>query len=188
MTTEAAPAAAAQPAPQSSNDNNASPAKIAEDRIGFREGTRKLSQRFADAVTAGMGSWKFVIGQSMIMTGWIVANTTKLLPMIAPWDPNLFLLNLALSTEAALAASFIMMSQNRQSEKDRATAQHDLQVDIESERGIKEINRKLDAIIEALPPEQIRAVAALMKPMPPPVPAPVAAAVSKAQKATHSPS
>lgn len=137
-----------------------------------------LSQRFSDAVTRGMGSWKFVIGQSIIMTAWITLNTTNVLPMIPKWDPSLILLNLALSTEAALAASFIMMSQNRQAAKDRLAVQHDLHVDILSEKGIQEINRKLDTIIGVLPPEQVKALAAALATSPAPAPVAVAAAAA----------
>jgi uncharacterized membrane protein len=115
-----------------------------------------LSERFADAVTGGMGSWKFIFGQTVILAAWIALNTTTVLP-IPHWDPSLILLNLGLSCEAAFAGAFILMSQNRQAEKDRLTVQNDYNVDLQSERTINEINRKLDALIAVLPPEQLKA-------------------------------
>ena len=68
------------------------------------------------------------------------------------------LLNLVLSTEASFAASFIMMSQNRQSEKDRLTAAKDYQIDVEAHAHVKELNRKLDLILAAIPPDQLKAL------------------------------
>ncbi len=69
-------------------------------------------QRIADTVAATMGSWKFIIIQSVILLAWIALNITA---YIEHWDPYPFiLLNLALSFQAAYAAPFIMMSQNRQ--------------------------------------------------------------------------
>ncbi|MEZ0222962.1 MAG: DUF1003 domain-containing protein [Alphaproteobacteria bacterium] len=116
-----------------------------------------LSQKFADAVTGAMGSWKFVFGQAIVLAAWITLNTTNILP-IPHWDPNLILLNLALSTEAAFAGAFILMSQNRRSEKDRQMAQSDYHVDLSAERTIKEMDRKLDAILASIPPEHLQAM------------------------------
>jgi uncharacterized membrane protein len=114
-----------------------------------------LSQKFADAVTGAMGSWKFVFGQTVVLAAWITLNTTNILP-IPHWDPSLILLNLGLSCEAAFAGAFILMSQNRRSEKDRQMAQSDYHVDLSAERTIKEMNRKLDAILAAIPAEKVR--------------------------------
>jgi len=116
-----------------------------------------LGQKFADAVTAGMGSWTFVITQAALLAGWIGVNTAAIL---TPWDPNLTLLNLALSCETALAGSFIMMSQKRGAEKDRLTAHSDYLLDLEAERDIKELNRKLDILMAALPPDRLKAAMA----------------------------
>ena len=102
-----------------------------------------LSQRFADAVTGGMGSWTFILGQTAVLAAWIGLNVTA---VVTPWDPNLTLLNLALSCEAAFAGAFILMSQNRRDEKNRLLAQNDYLVDLKSEQGIKELNRKLDIL------------------------------------------
>jgi uncharacterized membrane protein len=83
-----------------------------------------LGQRVADQVAATMGSWKFIILQSIILLVWIVLNVAA---YVEHWDPYPFiLLNLALSFQAAYAAPFIMMSQNRQQEIDRQAASDDL--------------------------------------------------------------
>ena len=71
-----------------------------------------LGQKVADQVAAGMGSWPFIIVQSALLAVWIVLNVVG---YVKHWDPYPFiLLNLALSFQAAYAAPFIMMSQNRQ--------------------------------------------------------------------------
>ena len=76
-----------------------------------------VGQRIADTVAANMGSWRFIIIQSAILVVWIILNVTA---YIQQWDPYPFiLLNLALSFQAAYAAPFIMMSQNRQQDIDR---------------------------------------------------------------------
>jgi uncharacterized membrane protein len=101
-------------------------------------------QRIADAVAATMGSWTFIIIQSAILAVWIVLNVTA---FIQQWDPYPFiLLNLALSFQAAYAAPFIMMSQNRQQDIDRQSAEHDYQVNIKAELEIELLHRKIDAL------------------------------------------
>src|SRR4051812_4527023 len=85
-----------------------------------------LGQKIADAVAATMGSWTFIIIQSAILTVWIILNVTA---YVKQWDPYPFiLLNLALSFQAAYAAPFIMMSQNRQQDIDRKSAENDFKV------------------------------------------------------------
>jgi uncharacterized membrane protein len=75
-------------------------------------------ERIADGVASVMGSWRFIIWQSVIVGCWIVLN---LVGLGLRWDPYPFiLLNLLFSTQAAYAAPIIMMSQNRQAQKDRA--------------------------------------------------------------------
>ncbi len=119
-----------------------------------------LSQKFADAVTGGMGSWSFVMGQAIVMGAWIAVNTTRVIPFIPQFDPSLILLNLALSTEAALGAAFILMSQNRQTEQDRLIKQHDLAVDKAADARVNGLDKKLDAILNILSPEQLKALKA----------------------------
>ncbi len=90
-----------------------------------------FGQRIADTVADTMGSWPFIIVQSTILATWIILNVTA---WINHWDPYPFiLLNLMLSFQAAYAAPFIMMSQNRQAAKDRIAAEIDHQVNQKAE-------------------------------------------------------
>jgi uncharacterized membrane protein len=105
-----------------------------------------LGQRIADTVAATMGSWNFIIIQSAILAVWIVAN---LLAVVKHWDPYPFiLLNLALSFQAAYAAPFIMMSQNRQADIDRTKVENDYQVNIKAELEIELLHQKIDEMRE----------------------------------------
>ena len=89
-----------------------------------------------------MGSWKFIIIQSTILLFWIILNATA---YIRHWDPYPFiLLNLALSFQAAYAAPFIMMSQNRQQDIDRKQAENDYQINIKAELEIELLHQKID--------------------------------------------
>jgi uncharacterized membrane protein len=101
-------------------------------------------QRIADAVAATMGSWRFIIIQSTILLLWIALNVTA---YVQRWDPYPFiLLNLALSFQAAYAAPFIMMSQNRQQDVDRTKAAADYQVNIKAELEIELLHEKIDEL------------------------------------------
>jgi uncharacterized membrane protein len=101
-------------------------------------------QRIADTVAATMGSWTFIIIQSVVLAVWIVLN---LIAWSEHWDPYPFiLLNLALSFQAAYAAPFIMISQNRQAERDRHQAEEDYRTNVEAEQRIEDLQRALAAI------------------------------------------
>ena len=101
-------------------------------------------QKIADAVAATMGSWRFIIIQTTILLFWIALNVTA---WIQHWDPYPFiLLNLALSFQAAYAAPFIMMSQNRQQDVDRREAAADYQINIKAELEIELLHQKLDEL------------------------------------------
>ena len=103
-------------------------------------------QFVADKVAAAMGSWPFIIIQTVILIIWMSLNVTA---YVRHWDPYPFiLLNLALSFQAAYAAPFIMMSQNRQAEIDRADARHDYDVNVRAELEIKLLHEKLDQLRE----------------------------------------
>lgn len=103
-------------------------------------------QKIADAVAATMGSWRFIIIQTTILLFWIALNVTA---WIQHWDPYPFiLLNLALSFQAAYAAPFIMMSQNRQQDVDRKEAAADYQINIKAELEIELLHQKLDELRE----------------------------------------
>lgn len=122
-------------------------------RQGFRKSqayrsVRQLTsgQRIADTVATVMGSWTFIICQSIILFVWIILNITA---YVERWDPYPFiLLNLALSFQAAYAAPFIMMSQNRQQDIDRKAAEHDYQINIKAELEIELLHRKIDELRE----------------------------------------
>jgi uncharacterized membrane protein len=105
-----------------------------------------VGQRIADWVAATMGSWPFIIGQSIALALWIVLNVTA---VIQRWDPYPFiLLNLMLSFQAAYAAPFIMMAQNRQQDIDRKEAESDYKINIKAELEIEALHQKLDALRE----------------------------------------
>ena len=105
-----------------------------------------LGQKIADTVATTMGSWRFIIIQSTILLAWIILNVTA---WVQRWDPYPFiLLNLALSFQAAYAAPFIMMSQNRQQDIDRKQAENDYQINIKAELEIELLHQKIDQLRE----------------------------------------
>jgi uncharacterized membrane protein len=121
-------------------------------RRGLRKGGKvqkpdddlTMGQKIADRVAATMGSWPFIIIQSIILLVWIVLNVTAI---VNKWDPYPFiLLNLALSFQAAYAAPFIMMSQNRQQDIDRKEAENDHQINVKAELEIELLHEKVDAL------------------------------------------
>lgn len=102
-----------------------------------------VGQKVADAVANSMGSWKFIIIQTIILLLWIILNSIAI--FVWKWDPYPFIaMNLLLSCQAAYSAPVIMMSQNRQSEKDRLTAQNDYNTDCKGEEEIRHIMEHLD--------------------------------------------
>jgi uncharacterized membrane protein len=101
-----------------------------------------LGQRVADSVAATMGSWRFIIIQSALLAAWVALNVTA---FARHWDPYPFiLLNLALSFQAAYAAPFIMMSQNRQQDIDRKEADSDYKINVKAELEIELLHEKID--------------------------------------------
>ncbi len=100
-----------------------------------------IGARIADAVASFVGSWHFIIIQSTLLALWITLNSVA---FIMHWDGYPYiLLNLALSFQAAYSAPFIMMSQNRQSAKDRLTADHDYQLNIKAEEETRQLIQHL---------------------------------------------
>jgi uncharacterized membrane protein len=100
-------------------------------------------QRTADWVVKAVGSWRFIVGQSILLVFWIVLNVTA---WIQHWDPYPFILmNLFLSMQAAFTAPVIMMSQNRQAARDRLEARNDFQINQKAEEEIRVILEHLDA-------------------------------------------
>ena len=106
-------------------------------------------QSVSDKVARFGGSWKFIILFGIILTLWIIFNS------VAPkgFDPYPFILmNLILSTIAALQAPIIMMSQNRQEEKDRMRSENDYLINLKAEMEIRSLHQKMDLLLE----EQIK--------------------------------
>lgn len=120
------------------------------------EASLSFGDRLSDSVANGMGSWNFIIWQSIIVIVWMILNV---IGFVRHWDVYPFiLLNLIFSTQAAYAAPIIMMSQNRQNKRDREQAQSDYQTNTEAKQEIEalqiQLNKmeteKLDKIMEML--------------------------------------
>lgn len=116
----------------------------------------KFGQRLADKLALGMGSWTFIIAQSIMILIWVALN---LMGYFYHWDPYPFiLLNLLFSVQAAYAAPVIMMSQNRQSERDRHQALDDYRTNVAAKKEIEGLQiiltrietDKLDEILRIL--------------------------------------
>lgn len=114
--------------------------------VGEETDNRTFGQRLADNVADFGGSWTFIIWFFVVIMGWISANVWLLLNK--GFDPYPFiLLNLILSCLASLQAPIIMMSQNRQEEKDRERAKKDYMINLKSELEIRMLDDKLDHLI-----------------------------------------
>ncbi|HEX5871485.1 MAG TPA: DUF1003 domain-containing protein [Longimicrobium sp.] len=110
---------------------------------------RSYGQRMADRIAAFGGSWPFIGLFMVFLLGWMVLNSV-LLARRGSFDPYPYiLLNLILSSLAALQAPVIMMSQNRQGERDRLNAANDYEVNLKAELEIRALHDKLDALREA---------------------------------------
>jgi uncharacterized membrane protein len=118
--------------------------------------TSSIGDRLSDSVAQGMGSWKFIIWQSVIVIIWMSLNVVA---FVRHWDPYPFiLLNLLFSTQAAYSAPIIMMAQNRQSQRDRIQADNDYQTNLAAKKEIEALQchlnkietEKLDVIIGLL--------------------------------------
>lgn len=108
------------------------------------EESMTFGQRLADSVATGMGSWRFIIWQTIIVAIWMILNT---IAWKYHWDLYPFiLLNLVFSTQAAYAAPIIMMAQNRQNDRDRAQADADYRTNCEAKEEIEELQKRLNAI------------------------------------------
>lgn len=108
-------------------------------------------QKISDKVARFGGSWKFIILFGVILTLWIVFNVVAVGHY--KFDPYPFILmNLILSCIAALQAPVIMMSQNRQEEKDRMRSENDYLINLKAEMQIRSLNQKMDLLLE----EQIK--------------------------------
>ena len=107
-----------------------------------REGM-STGARVADIVANFIGSWRFIIIQSAIFVVWVIVNTVWLFEQYQ-WDPYPFILfNLFMSAEAAYSSPLILMSQNRQTDRDREQAQHDYETNVAAKEEIETILREL---------------------------------------------
>ncbi|MGV8880393.1 MAG: DUF1003 domain-containing protein [Sphingobacteriaceae bacterium] len=105
-----------------------------------------IGQRLADQVAAFGGSWTFIITFFSFIVIWMLVNIYFLSKK--PFDPFPFiLLNLILSCLAAIQAPIIMMSQNRQEQKDRQRGEHDYKINLKAELEIKLLSEKIDHLL-----------------------------------------
>ena len=118
--------------------------KAAKTWLEKHRASLSYGQRIADAVANGMGSWTFIIWQTIFVIIWMALNV---IGFIKQWDAYPFiLLNLIFSTQAAYAAPIIMMAQNRQSERDRLQAQADYDTNTEAKLEIEMLQLQLNKI------------------------------------------
>ncbi len=116
-------------------------------------GSYSAGQRIADSTAHVLGSWAFIITQTILVIAWIVLN---LVAWARHWDPYPFiLLNLMFSVQAAYAAPLIMMSQNRAADRDRLQASADFEVNRKAESEIEDMQADLDRCVTLL--EEIKA-------------------------------
>ena len=110
------------------------------------EASLTFGQKLADSVAAFGGSWTFIITFFSFILFWIIINIWFLATQ--PFDPFPFiLLNLILSCLAAIQAPIIMMSQNRQEQKDRQRSEHDYKINLKAELEIKLLSEKIDHLL-----------------------------------------
>lgn len=121
--------------------------KISQDANTVDENKISLGDRMADKISAFVGSWPFIIVSVSMIIVWVIINVSYI---IKPFDPYPFiLLNLFLSCIAAIQAPIIMMSQNREGDKDRIKAKNDYKVNLKSEIIIEDLHLKMDEIIKS---------------------------------------
>jgi uncharacterized membrane protein len=105
-----------------------------------------FGQRVSDRLADVAGSWTFIFGFGLTLVVWVFLNTAAL---FHHWDKYPYiLLNLFLSMLAAIQAPVIMMSQNRQEDRDRIRAEHDYEVNLKAEMEIQQLHQKLDELRE----------------------------------------
>ena len=105
-----------------------------------------LGQRAADKIAKFVGSWSFILIFLFILILWMAVNAALL---SSPFDPFPFiLLNLVLSCVAAIQAPLVMMSQNRQEQKDRMRSENDYKVNMKTEIVIEDLHMKVDALLK----------------------------------------
>ncbi|MAU09788.1 MAG: cyclic nucleotide-binding protein [Anaerolineaceae bacterium] len=124
------------------------PYTVADDVLEELEEHSTWRDHLADKIAQVAGSWSFIISFLLFMGLWIGTNFVLATQAFDPYP--FILLNLGLSTLAALQAPVILMSQNRQAEKDRAVTHNDYQVNIKSELEIADLHRKMDLLMATI--------------------------------------
>lgn len=116
---------------------------LAQETLARADDARTLGERAADQLARLGGSWGFLIGFALVLVAWMTVNVTGI--VIGSFDPYPFiLLNLMLSTLAAVQAPIIMMSQRRQEEKDRLRAENDYKVNLKAELEIRHLHETIE--------------------------------------------
>ena len=133
--------------------------KVARHMSGRKHIARNISvefeattpgQRAADAVAAFGGSWTFIFAFFAVLVAWVALNSVILARQGNTFDPYPYiLLNLFLSMLASIQAPVILMSQNRQAQKDRINAEHDYEINLKAELEIMLLHEKMDLLRES---------------------------------------
>ena len=124
------------------NKNIKDSSELKENWHAIHKKNSTIGEIISDKTTNYMGSWNFIILQTIIVIIWISLN---ILGFVKHWDPYPFIvLNLIFSTQAAYAAPIIMMSQNRQGDRDRQQAISDYKTNREAKRDIENLQTKLE--------------------------------------------
>jgi len=119
--------------------------KLSKNTDALSEANLTFGQRMADKIAKFAGSWTFILVFIGVLLAWVTVN---LLMVTRAFDPYPFiLLNLILSCVAAIQAPVIMMSQNRQEEKDRLRALNDYKTNLKSEIIIEDLHQKIDKLL-----------------------------------------
>ena len=118
------------------------PEKVARNVNDMHDERLTFGQKAADMLAKQAGSWRFIFGFIAVLVVWMFVNAAAI---ISSWDPYPFiLLNLVLSCLAAIQAPVIMMSQNRQEDKDRLEADADYKINVKAEAELERLHRKID--------------------------------------------
>ncbi|MEA5060002.1 MAG: DUF1003 domain-containing protein [Candidatus Pelethousia sp.] len=119
--------------------------KLSKSTATSRDANLTLGARMADIIAKFVGSWTFILIFIFCLTTWILLNALVLTQAIDPYP--YILLNLILSCVAAIQAPVIMMSQNRQEEKDRLRSQNDYKTNLKSEIILEDLHQKIDQLM-----------------------------------------
>jgi uncharacterized membrane protein len=124
---------------------------ISRDAADIEEAEATFWDRLADRVAAVGGSWGFIFAAVAVLVSWMLLNSNVLAHWHLAFDPYPYIfLNLMLSMIAALQAPIIMMSQNRQGDRDRVAASHDYEVNLRAELEIMRLHEKMDLLLARL--------------------------------------